>query len=107
MSALYAITFDSQRNGRRHTGTFELDLDRLTERMIASDILAGQYEDVDRVFRFDPEEHTSSDITEDMANAVAQLSYAEDRHPTWELRNWIEHHIGCQRAAEILPREAA
>lgn len=104
---LYVVTYDTYRRDRRHTGTYELDFDRMTENMLVDDILSGQFEDIDRVFEARPDERSFHDITEDMARAVAQRAYAETRFPNAEIRNWIETHIGCQKAAQILPREVA
>lgn len=106
-SNLYVVTYDTYRRDRRATGTYELDFDRMTERMLVSDILSAQFEDIDRVYQAFPEEGSFRDVTEDIAHAVAQMAYAETRRPCADIRNWIETHIGCEKAARILPMEAA
>lgn len=106
----YVLTFDDYATcapGNRSTGTYELDFDRMTETMIARDILGGQFENIDRVYLATPDENLLRDVTEDIAFAVAQLAYAETSHPCADIRNWIESHIGCDKAARILPMEAA
>lgn len=104
---IFIVTFDTYRRDRRSTGTYELDFDRMTETMLVRDILGSQFEDIDRVYEAHPDEGTFRDVTEDIAMAVAQLAYADTRHPHHEIRNWIETHIGCEKALRILPVEAA
>lgn len=93
-SPLYIITFDSPRtmHARRATGSFELDFDRMDERTIVNDILAGQFENIDRVFEARLDERSFSDVTDTIARLCADQAERNNRAPQWEILNWIEHH---------------
>lgn len=89
---MFAITYDMLVFGRRRTGTYELDLDRMTRSQIVSDIVSGQFENVDRVIEYSPAEGTCQDITVDIAQAVySQIAEQGDRCPEF-LRGWLSEH---------------
>ena len=89
MSVIYIVTFDSIFMGRRHTGTYELDMDRMTVSNIASDIIDGQFPDVKRVYEAIPGE-SCTDVTEDVAKLVAERCFADQDPISWELANWLQ-----------------
>lgn len=91
---MFAITYVTTVNGRRSTGTFELDLDQMTRPAIASAILGGEYDDLDEVFEFDPDEGTCSNVTEDMAKIVAALAAQEYRSLSYTLKSWLQEKGG-------------
>ncbi len=96
-SPLYIITFDfvGRLDLRRHTGTYEMDLDRMTLANIAGDILDGQYADVRRVYEATPGQDCA-DVTEDVATLVASLVRSEGRTVTHSLKSWLHNVLGVE-----------
>ena len=100
---LYIVTFEFRgaMDLRRHTGTYELDFDRMTLSNIAGDILSGQFPDVRRVYEATPGQDCA-DVTEDVATLVlAALKY--DHHTmTRPLRSWLHEVLGVECTAGMV-----
>jgi|GEM_PF-4888963 len=103
----YFITFDGMVFGRRATGIYEIDCDRMTIEQIARGIVEGQYEDIDRVYEAIPG-GTCSDITYDIAEEVFSLVWDQDFGVTSDnLRNWLARHLGDDVLQVTTEREFA
>jgi hypothetical protein len=62
-----------------------------------ADIMAGQVEGVEKVFRFSPAEHIADDVTEEIATEIAnRLDHSAPIRP--ELRDFIEANAGLDYA---------
>lgn len=102
-SPLYIVTYSTTLNGRRHTGTFEMDMDRMTEANVIDDILTGQFDDVRRIYECIPG-GTCSDVTEDIAVKVRDRVVFEHHTPSYELVSWLHDILGVRSIA--MPEEA-
>lgn len=71
------------------------DLDR---KATVKDIADGQYEGVRQVIELNPVEHTSRDVTEDIARDVMTV-WANEAEPLldWQFE-FVEQHVGFQAA---------
>lgn len=100
---LYIVTFSTvgRMTLRTHTGTYEMDMDRMTLANIASDVLDGQYPDVRRIYEATPGQDCA-DVTEDVATLVASMVRHEGRTVTWGLKNWLHEVLGCASTAGIV-----
>ncbi len=58
-----------------------------------ADIMAGQVAGVQKVFAFNPAEHTADDVTEEIAVAIANRCGTEPVSPA--LYEFIERHAGA------------
>lgn len=94
---LYIVTFSSMApfTLRTHTGTYEMDMDRMTLANIASDVLDGQYPDVRRVYEATPGQDCA-DVTEDVATLVASMVRHEGRTVTHALKTWLHQVLGVE-----------
>lgn len=100
---LYVVTFDfrGRLDLRRHTGTYEMDMDRMTVANVADDILHGQFPDVRRVYAATPGQDCA-DITEDVATLVAVLARREHVAVTHTLRCWLHEVLGVESTAGMV-----
>lgn len=94
---LYIITFSSIATFtlRSHTGTYEMDMDRMTLANIAQDVFTGQFPDVRRVYEATPGQDCA-DVTEDVALIVARLVREDGGAPTHQLRSWLFDVLGFE-----------
>ena len=65
----------------------------MNEAEIVKDIAQGQVENVLAVFEFNPSEHTSRDISEDIAYAVKARCWADYGAVTKSAQSFVETHI--------------
>jgi len=102
-SPLYIITFDfaGRLDLRRHTGTYEMDLDRMTLSNIAQDILDGQFPDVRRVYEATPGQDCA-DVTEDVALLVATAIRQDGHTVTHCLKTWLHSVLGVDSTAGMV-----
>lgn len=77
------------------TGTYEMDMDRMTLANIADDVLTGQYPDVRRVIEATPGQDCA-DVTEDVATLVAAMARHEHRPVTHALKTWLHQVLGVE-----------
>lgn len=99
---LYLITFSNIIRGRRSTGTYELDMDRMTRSNIADDILSGQFPGVERIIELDQPQGFGgswSDITEDIAILVRDRIVSEQHTLDYEMANWPHQVLGTDSIA--------
>ncbi len=102
-SPLYIVTFSfvGRLDLRRHTGTYEMDMDRMTVSCVADDILGGQYGDVRRVYEATPGQDCA-DVTEDVALIVARRVSEEGHTLTRELKTWLHSVLGVESTAGMV-----
>lgn len=95
--ALYVVTFEMRGmlDLRRHTGTYEMDMDRMTLSNVASDILDGQFPDVRRVYEATPGQDCA-DVTEDVALLVATAIRADGAAVGHGLKTWLHSVLGVE-----------
>ena len=91
--SLFIVTYAMQTNGRRRTGSYELDLDRMTASLIVDDILDGQFGDLDRIYEC-PDDVPRQDITEDMARAVRDRIRDQHRPLSYAMASWLQNVLG-------------
>lgn len=91
MSAQYVIHWsDARWNGQRHYDG------PLAEAAVIADIMAGSLDgQVDKVDRYDTDEHTADNITEDIAISIARHYVIGDLIRP-DLADFIEKHAGLQ-----------
>lgn len=102
-SPLYIVTFEfcGALDLRRHTGTYEIDMDRMTVANVADDILTGQFADVRRVYEATPGQDCA-DVTEDVALIVAHRAREEQRALTHGLKCWLHDVLGVESTAGMV-----
>lgn len=98
MAEFYVVECDGPIAGRRENWIEERDLDKAFFPNIVADIRDGQIRHVKAVYRVDPKEGTSCDVTEDVAQAIAANL---QEHPNHELKDFLEHALGCEAVAVI------
>lgn len=100
---LYIVTFSMRgmMDLRRHTGTYEMDMDRMTLANIASDLLDGQFPDVRRVYEATPGQDCA-DVTEDVATLVASMARREGRAVSHGLKTWLHSVLGVESTAGLV-----
>lgn len=100
---IYIVTFsfEGRLDLRRHTGTYEMDMDRMTVANVADDILHGQFPDVRRVYAATPGQDCA-DITEDVATLVAVLARREGVAITWSVKSWLHGVLGCDSTVGLV-----
>jgi len=94
-NAMYIVTYDgfSDFEQRRMTGSYELDMDRMTVSNIVDDISTGQFEDVDEVFECIVGEPCRN-ITDDIAREVAGR-FNSNREPVhYDMQCWLQRVLG-------------
>ena len=96
---IYIITFDTRGRTQpftlaRHTGTYELDMDRMTLANIAQDVLDGQFPDVRRVYEATPGQDCA-DVTDDVATLVAAMARREHVAIAHGVKTWLHQVLGC------------
>lgn len=91
----YVIFFDTKIRGRRSTGCFEIDADRMFYDNIVRDIADGQYEGIDRIYHCTPG-GLCEDVTRDTAIEVERLLIDEEGsdYVNRSVAPWIEKHAG-------------
>src|SRR5262249_45369464 len=99
---LFIVTYVMRLDGRRRTGSYELDLDRMTTSLIADDILDGQFSDLDRIYEC-PEDVPRQDVTEDVARLVVARLRDERRPLSYSMASWLQTVLG----ADSVPWPAA
>lgn len=102
---LYIVTFEMQASRfsrlllqhatTRVTGTYEMDMDRMTVANVAQDVLDGQYPDVRKVYAATPGQDCA-DITEDIATLVTVLARREGVAVDHGLRTWLHSVLGVE-----------
>ncbi len=102
-SPLYIVTFSfvGRLDLRRHTGTYEMDMDRMTLANVAQDIVGGQFSDVRRVYEATPGQDCA-DVTEDVATLVASMVRAEGATVSRELKTWLHGVLGVESTAGMV-----
>ncbi len=92
---LYIVTFSmlGRVTGRTMTGTYEMDLDRMTLSNVAQDILDGQFPDVRRVYEATPGQDCA-DVTEEVAMLVASAVRHCGGPITHTLKTWLHNVLG-------------
>ncbi len=101
---LYVVTFSSRPGMgdlRRHTGTYEMDMDRMTLANIAQDVLDGQFPDVRRVYEATPGQDCA-EVTEDVATLVACMARREHVAITHGLKTWLHEVLGVESTAGMV-----
>lgn len=100
---LYIVTFSfaGRLDLRRHTGTYEMDMDRMTVANVADDILHGQFPDVRRVYEATPGQDCA-DVTEDVATLVLAAIRHGGYSMTRELRTWLHEVLGVESTAGMV-----
>jgi hypothetical protein len=98
MADIFLIQCDAVIRGRRQTWMAERDTERLGLRNTVEDIVSGQVENVSHVYRANAEDGTYRDVTEDVAQAVAD---ALDAPPTGEIKDFLENVLGCHFVADL------
>jgi len=88
----------------KHGGSYfrELPLEVATDRAaIKKWICEWQFDDLDRVFAFNPVERSSSEVSAELADEIYGDLLASQTRPGAHLANWIERHaqIDVQEAA--------
>ena len=91
--SLFIITYAMPVAGRRRTGSYELDLDRMTTSLIAEDILDGQFGDLDRIYEC-PDDVPRQDVTEDIARLVRERIRDERRPLSYAMASWLQNVLG-------------
>jgi hypothetical protein len=100
--SLFIVTYAMHLNGARRTGSYELDLDRMTTSLIVDDILDGQFVDLDRIYEC-PEDVPRQDVTEDVARLVTTRLRDEHRPLSYAMASWLQAVLG----ADAVPWPAA
>lgn len=88
----FIVTYKGTFHGRRVTGTYEMDFDRMTHSNIVQDIIDGQFSDVDRVFVLEMSTATGgifTDVTDAFAKAVADQLIEDQRAPSYDVMCWL------------------
>lgn len=100
---LYIVTFAfaGRMDLRRHTGTYEMDMDRMTLSNIAGDILSGQFPDVCCVYEATPGQDCA-DVTEDVATLVLAAIRHGGCSMTRDLRTWLHAVLGVESTAGMV-----
>lgn len=100
---LYIVTYSSigAFTLRTMTGTYELDMDRMTLSCIASDTLDGQFPDVRKIYEATPGQDCA-DVTEDVATLVLCAVKHDHRPLTWGLKNWLHNVLGVESTAGMV-----
>lgn len=80
---------------RRSTGTYELDMDRMSQRMIADDIMSGQFPGVSKVYECVPGERCE-DVTEDVAQLIIKQMRADFAPLRWDMKDWLHKVLDVQ-----------
>lgn len=104
---IYFVSFDMMLNGRRCTGFYERDADSMDAATTLSDLLSGQFDHADRVYRANVAHGTWRDVSEDFArNLLAKaLDERSPRDLSEHVERFCERHLGCGYFAQAL-REA-
>ena len=85
----------------------EADEDRTDRETVVRDLLVGQYSDPARVVAFNTAEGWSRDVSEEIANQLADLIAIDRRDvPTW-LEKFIDGHVGSRPVQLSLPFRSA
>ncbi len=102
-SPLYIVTFSfvGRLDLRRHTGTYEMDMDRMTVSCVADDILMGQFADVRAIYEATPGQDCA-DVTEDVALIVARRVREEGHTLSRELKTWLHGVLGVESTAGMV-----
>lgn len=99
LDQMFYLIFEADRAGNIWLAERELaDMDKATT---LDDIASGQFEDLVSVIEFNPAEHTSRDVTEDMARAIADRWAIEGEPLTDVQREFLEFHIGVSFANQF------
>ncbi len=100
---LYIVTFSfvGRLDLRRHTGTYEMDMDRMTLANVAQDVLDGQFSDVRRVYEATPGQDCA-DVTEDVALLVASTVRQCGGPITHSLKTWLHSVLGVESTAGMV-----
>ena len=94
---MFAITFKTP----KYAGTYEMNADRMTRANVLDDVVSGEYGEVDRIIEFDPETHTCSDSTEDLARDIAVQLHADGQPIPDHLRDWMHTYYGIEASNQI------
>jgi hypothetical protein len=88
----------------RHDGTsyFAELTEPQTEQSIITAIADGQLEHVQAIFKFNPVEGHSRDISEDVARAIIGRYLDNDGDAKGPAEDFLEDHLGCQAVAEAV-----
>jgi len=85
----------------------EVDEEQTDREIVIRDLLEGQYTDPVRVVAFNTAESWSRDVSEEIADEVAQRLAAQDRETPARLAGFIERH-GSGRPVQLpLPLRGA
>jgi hypothetical protein len=93
IGSLFIVTYAMHVNGARRTGSYELDLDRMTTSLIVDDIIDGQFVDLDRIYEC-PKDVPRRDVSEDIARLVASRLRDEHRPLSYAMASWLQSVMG-------------
>lgn len=96
---VFLIEADVIRDGKREPYFAERDSAQTGRADTIADIVAGQVENVRRVYCFNPFEGWSRDVSEDMARDVLACALHEGGTIQRDLREFLEQHLGCDCVA--------
>lgn len=99
---LYVITYDTGKSPtfKRRTGSYELDMDRMTKANVIKDVRDGQFDDVARIYECEVGGQCT-DITEDVAREIYfDLDANCEPCPAF-LRAWLDEHYRAGAANEL------
>lgn len=95
MPDCYLVHYTMEVNGRQHSGFYEIPDDVAYSRsQVVTDILNGQFEDVDYVIQCSMTE-PSGDVSEDIADDILAICIQEGRPIIPAIADFIEEHVGC------------
>jgi hypothetical protein len=102
-SPLYLITYDYVGRLGRVTGTYDLDLDLHAREKVVRDVALGNVVGVQHIYECMPDATTCTDITAEIATAVADYLSAEREPVSHELKNWLHemHPAGIRSTLNI------
>jgi hypothetical protein len=87
---VYIVLDDFGPLGRAYRETDEGEAD---ERTIIANFLSGQYSRPVRVVAFNTDDHSSCDVSEDIAHAVAERAISEGRRLSESTRQFLSDHL--------------
>jgi hypothetical protein len=103
MPDFYLVHYEfKDKDGRRISGFYELDDDEAFSRsQIITDILSGQFENVDYVIRCSMTQ-PSADISEEIADDILAICIQDGMPIPRSLTDFIEEHVGCSAFNEAM-----
>jgi len=81
----------------------EIDEERTDRETMISDLIAGQYSSPARIVAFNTAEHWSRDVSEEIADEIAERCAGEGRDVPTKLEAFLDRHGSGRPAQPALP----